>query len=50
MNDTEKKGLSAPTLILCSLLALVCGLLAQQIVETTLNTYLTLLPFNLKTV
>jgi len=36
--------------ILCMLLAVLCGFLAQQSVETLINTSLTLLPFNIRTV
>jgi hypothetical protein len=38
------------TFILCSILAIGCGFLIQQSVETLINTSLTLLPFNIKTV
>jgi hypothetical protein len=36
--------------LLCSLLAVAIGFMAQQSVETLINTSLTLLPFNIKTV
>ena len=36
-------------LITCGL-AVVCGFLAQQVLETLLNTSLTLLPFKIQTV
>ena len=42
--------MSTGTIIFCSALALVCGFLAQQSIQTLINTYLTLLPFNIKTV
>jgi len=35
--------------ILSMLLAVLCGFLAQQSVETLINTSLTLLPFNIRT-
>jgi len=38
------------TTLLCIGLAVLCGFLAQQTVETLLNTYLTILPFNIRTV
>ena len=41
---------STSTLILVSLLAVTCGFLLQQTAETLINTYLTLLPFNIRTV
>ena len=42
--------MATSSLIFCSLLALLCGFLAQQTIEALMNTALTLLPFNLKTV
>jgi len=36
--------------IFMSLLALLCGFLAQQTVETLVNTALTVLPFKIQTV
>ncbi|KLL04233.1 MAG: hypothetical protein MRECE_2c142 [Mycoplasmataceae bacterium CE_OT135] len=42
--------MSTGSLIFCSALALLCGFLIQQTVETLINTSLTLLPFNIKTV
>ena len=42
--------MKAPTLLICSALAVLCGILAQQAIETFVNTSLTLLPFNIRTV
>ena len=42
--------MSTGSLIFCSALAVLCGFLAQQTVETLLNTSLTLLPFKIQTV
>ncbi|RHZ36421.1 hypothetical protein GvMRE_I1g733 [endosymbiont GvMRE of Glomus versiforme] len=42
--------MSTGSLIFCSLLAVACGFLIQQTVETLLNTSLTLLPFKIQTV
>jgi hypothetical protein len=38
------------TTVFCIALAVLCGFLAQQTIETLLNTYLTVLPFNIRTV
>jgi hypothetical protein len=38
------------TTVFCIALAVLCGFLAQQTVETLINTYLTVLPFNIRTV
>lgn len=37
------------TLFGCAL-ALLCGFLAQQAIQTLINTYLTLLPFEIRTI
>jgi hypothetical protein len=42
--------MSTKTLIFTSLLAVLGGFLLQQTAETLLNTYLTLLPFNIRTI
>jgi hypothetical protein len=42
--------MSTGSLIFCSLLAVACGFLMQQVVETLVNTCLTVLPFDVKTV
>jgi len=42
--------MSAPTLIICSALAVFCGFLVHQSVETLINTALTFLPLNIRTV
>ncbi|CAI2178371.1 2458_t:CDS:2 [Funneliformis geosporum] len=44
------KTMSTPTLLICSALAVFCGFLAHQTVETLLNTCLTFLPLNIRTV
>ena len=41
--------MSGQTLFVCGL-AVVCGFLAQQVLETLLNTALTVLPFKIQTV
>jgi hypothetical protein len=38
------------TFLFCAALAVLCGFLAHQTVETLLNTTLTVLPFNIRTV
>jgi len=42
--------MSTGSLLFCSALAVLGGFLIQQTLETLLNTSLTLLPFNIKTV
>lgn len=42
--------MSAATLLICSALAVFCGFLAHQAVETFFNTALTFLPLNIRTV
>jgi len=42
--------MSTTSLIFCSLLALTLGFLAQQTVESLINTGLVLMPFNVRTV
>jgi len=42
--------MSGTTLIICSALAVFAGFLAHQAVETLLNTALTFLPLNIRTV
>jgi hypothetical protein len=42
--------MSAPTLLICSVLAAFAGFLVHQTVETLVNTALTFLPLNIKTV
>jgi hypothetical protein len=42
--------MSSTSLIFGGLLALLMGFLAQQTMETLINTCLTVLPFNVKTV
>jgi len=42
--------MSGTTFLFCAALAVLMGFLAHQTVETLLNTTLTLLPFNIKTV
>jgi hypothetical protein len=44
------KIMSSVTLLICSALAIFCGFLAHQAVETLLNTALTFLPLNIRTV
>ncbi|CAG8632646.1 11933_t:CDS:2 [Ambispora leptoticha] len=41
--------MSPPTLLICSALAVFCGFLAHQTVETLMNTALTFLPLNIRT-
>ncbi|WP_322632083.1 hypothetical protein [endosymbiont DhMRE of Dentiscutata heterogama] len=36
--------------LITSALAVLCGILVQQTIETLINTSLTLLPFNVRTV
>lgn len=38
------------TLVICSLLAVGIGFMIQQVVEHFINTFLVVLPFNIKTV
>jgi len=42
--------MSTGSLIFCGVLALLMGFLAQQTVETLMNSALVLLPFNIKTI
>jgi len=42
--------MSTTALIFCGALALTLGFLAQQTVESLINTGLVLMPFNIKTV
>lgn len=46
----QNNSFSTSTLVLVSLLAVTCGLLLQQTAETVINTYLTLLPFSIRTI
>jgi len=41
--------MSATTLLICSALAALCGYLAQQSVQTLVNTYLAFLPLDIRT-
>jgi len=41
---------STGSLVFCGALAVLMGFLAQQTIETLVNTALTILPFNVKTV
>ena len=41
--------MSASTFLICSVLAVACGYLAQQAVQTLINTYLVLLPLDIRT-
>jgi len=41
--------MSTTSLLFTSALAVLCGFLAQQTVETLVNTALTLLPFDIRT-
>ena len=42
--------MSTTALIFCGILALTLGFLAQQTVESLINTGLVLMPFNIRTV
>jgi len=42
--------MSTVPFLICSALAVFCGVLVQQAIETLINTSLTLLPFNIRTV
>jgi len=42
--------MSTTSLIFCGILALTLGFLAQQTVESLINTGLVLMPFNVRTV
>jgi len=43
-------NMSGKTTLFCMALAILCGFLAQQSIETLINTSLTLFPFNIRTV
>jgi hypothetical protein len=42
--------MSGKTFLFCAALAVLMGFLAQQATETFINTLLTLLPFNIRTI